>query len=205
MNFWAILAFGVGLSMDAFAVSICKGLSMKKIVVWQLLFIALSFGVFQCLMPVLGYFLCVQFESYIVSFDHWIAFILLSFIGGKMIFEAVKEKVQENKSLTNVNSNLEEDKKEKEEKFSVKEIIFLAVATSIDALAVGITFAFFNVNIFGAGAIIGLTTFVLCCGGVLIGNFFGNKFKMWAEICGGAILVLLGIKILLEHLGVLAF
>lgn len=205
MSFWAILAFGVGLSMDAFAVSICKGLSMKKIIVWQLFIIALFFGLFQCLMPILGYFLCVQFESYIVSFDHWIAFALLSFIGGKMIFEAVKEKRKEKKDLINVEDNLKTDKKENEEKFSVKEIIFLAVATSIDALAVGITFAFFDVNIFGAGLIIGVTTFILCCCGVLIGNFFGKKFKTWAEICGGVILVLLGIKILLEHLGVLAF
>ena len=129
--------------------------------------------------------------------------------GGKMIFEALKEKIKEKKNLTNIENNgqvkNELYKIENQEKFSVKEIIFLAIATSIDALAVGITFAFFDINIFGAGAIIGVTTFVLCCGGVLIGNFFGNKFKTWAEICGGVILVLLGIKILLEHLGVLVF
>ena len=214
MSFFTILAFAVGLSMDAFAVSVCKGLGMKKINTLHMLLISFFFGFFQFLMPVVGYFLCIQFESYVVSFDHWIAFILLSFIGGKMVFEALKERKekitekQSDKIENSVEESVSQDNSIEEkvkEKFSVKEIIFLAIATSIDALAVGITFAFTNVNIFMATSIIGITTFVLCCVGVLIGNFFGTKFKTYAEVTGGIILVLMGIKILLEHLGVLVF
>lgn len=215
MNFLSILAFGIGLSMDAFAVSVCKGLSMKKIVVWQMIVISVCFGLFQFLMPILGYYLCVQFESYIVTIDHWIAFALLAFIGGKMVLEALKDK-KENKDSSEKSENVEFEvktektaeanlKQENNKKFNLKEIIFLSIATSIDALAVGITFAFFDINIFSASAIIGITTFILCCGGVLIGNFFGSKFKTWAEIMGGVILILMGIKILLEHLGVITF
>ena len=223
MNFWSIFAFALGLSMDAFAVSVCKGLSMKKINILQMVVISFAFGLFQFLMPIIGYFLCVQFEGYIVSFDHWIAFSLLAFIGGKMVFEALKERKESLKQLTQENEDgknlerketevkskikcsCEDESRDNQNKFSIKEIIFLAIATSIDALAVGITFAFFNINIFTASSIIGLTTFVLCCIGVLIGNFFGSKFKTFAEVAGGIILILMGIKILLEHLEILVF
>ena len=208
MDFWGVFVIGIGLSMDAFAVSVCKGLSMKKINILYLILIAFSFAFFQFIMPVIGYYLCVQFEGYIVSFDHWIAFILLGFIGGKMIFEACKKDEEETqiKPIEDVNEKQlkkEEKKLQEKQKLDIKELLVLSIATSIDALAVGITFAFFDFNIFGAGAIIGITTFVLCSIGVLIGNFFGAKFKKPAEITGGVILILMGVKILLEHLGVL--
>lgn len=210
MNFFSVFAIGIGLSMDAFAVSVCKGLGMKKINVLHLILIAFFFALFQFAMPVIGYYLCVQFESYIVSFDHWIAFVLLGFIGAKMIFEACKkdDEVLTVKKAEEVNEKqIKKDCKKLNtpEKLNIKELLVLSVATSIDALAVGITFAFFDFNIFGAGAIIGVTTFVLCSIGVLIGNFFGAKFKKPAEITGGVILILMGVKILLEHLGVLVF
>ena len=207
MDFWGVFVIGIGLSMDAFAVSICKGLSMKKINVLHLILIAFSFAFFQFIMPVIGYYLCVQFEGYIISFDHWIAFILLGFIGGKMIFEACKKDEEvEIKAVENVDEKQlkkEGKKLQEKQKLDIKELLVLSVATSIDALAVGITFAFFDFNVFGAGAIIGVTTFVLCSIGILIGNFFGAKFKKPAEITGGVILILMGVKILLEHLGVL--
>lgn len=202
MNFRGVFVIGIGLSMDAFAVSVCKGLGMGKIKIWQMIIIAFAFAFFQFAMPVVGFFLCVQFESYIVSFDHWIAFGLLAFLGTKMIVEALKEGKEESKDNKEKNPL---EKVEENQKLNFKELLVLAVATSIDALAVGITFAFFDFNIWGAGAIIGVTTFVLCCGGVLIGNFFGSKFKKPAEITGGVILILMGLKILLEHLGVLMF
>lgn len=206
MDFLSVFVIGIGLSMDAFAVSVCKGLSMKKIKVLHLILIAFSFALFQFAMPIIGYYLCVQFESYIVSFDHWIAFVLLGFIGGKMIYEACKKEEEkiEIKTIEKVDEKqLQKEGKKLEEKqnLDIKELLILSVATSIDALAVGITFAFFDFNIFGAGAIIGVTTFILCSFGVFIGNFFGSKFKKPAEIIGGVILILMGLKILLEHLG----
>ena len=208
MDFWGVFVIGIGLSMDAFAVSVCKGLGMKKINVVHLILISLSFAFFQFAMPVVGYYLCVQFEGYIISFDHWIAFVLLGFIGGKMIFEACKKEDDESeiKQVKDVDEKKLKkagEKLENKQKLDIKELLVLSVATSIDALAVGITFAFFDFNIFGAGAIIGVTTFVLCCIGVFIGNIFGSKFKKPAEITGGVILILMGLKILLEHLGVL--
>ncbi|MBQ3214173.1 MAG: manganese efflux pump [Clostridia bacterium] len=221
MNFWSIFAIGIGLSMDAFAVSVCKGLGMQKLNVWQMATISLFFAVFQFLMPILGYYVCVNFESYVVSFDHWIAFILLGFLGAKMIFEAFKDDKEDKlkktekalkEDIENQNKINKEDKEKTTvdtntngEKLNIKELFVLAIATSIDALAVGITFAFLDVNIWGSGAIIGVTTFALCCIGVVIGNFFGSKFKKPAEITGGVILILMGLKILLEHLGVIAF
>ena len=219
MNFWGIFVIGIGLSMDAFAVSVCKGLGMKKLSIWQMVIISLFFAVFQMGMPIIGYYLCVNFESYVVSFDHWIAFALLGFLGVKMIIEAFKED-DKDKDLKKGEKVLKEDIKNQEElekqqtnndcknikeRLDIKELFILAIATSIDALAVGITFAFLSVNIFGAGAIIGVTTFVLCCIGVVLGNFFGSRFKKPAEISGGVILILMGLKILLEHLGVIAF
>lgn len=188
-----LLLMGVGLAMDAFAVSVCKGLAMRKVNKKQALMIGLFFGGFQALMPFIGWALGIQFESYITSIDHWIAFILLGFIGGKMIVEAVKPE-DENVEI-----------KEMDPPLNIKEMFILAIATSIDALAVGITFAFLDYPIVEAITIIGITTFVISILGVYIGNFFGSKYKQKAELAGGIILVLLGLKILLEHLGILAF
>lgn len=181
-----IVILGIGLAMDAFAVSICKGLSMKKMEWKKAIIIALYFGVFQALMPIIGYLLGVGFEEKITSIDHWIAFGLLSMIGINMIREAFGDK-------------------ESEENDSVdfKSMIVLAVATSIDALAVGVTFAFLRVNVIFAVAIIGTVTFIISMCGVKIGNVFGDKYESKAEIAGGVILILLGLKILLEHLVIL--
>ena len=192
--FIEILLIGVGLSMDAFAVSICKGLGMTKVNRKQALTISLYFGGFQALMPFIGYMLGIRFEKYIASIDHWIAFILLGFIGGKMVYEAVKEK--DDDAVV-----------EKDLALNQGEMLLLAIATSIDALAVGIMFAFTydSLNIYWAIAIIGLTTFVLSIIGVIVGNFFGNKYKKKSEIAGGIILILIGVKILLEHLGIISF
>ena len=184
MGILELFFIAVGLSMDAFAVSICKGLKMKRVHRGRCLVIALFFGGFQALMPLAGWLLGKQFEQYITAIDHWIAFVLLAFLGGKMVVEA--ESCQE-------------------ERLDLRELFLLAVATSIDALAVGITFAFLQVSIFPAVAIIGCTTFVLSIGAVYIGNIFGAKYKNKAELFGGMILVLLGLKILLEHLGILPF
>lgn len=185
MNFLTLFTIAVGLSMDAFAVSICKGLAMKKITLRKALIVGLWFGGFQALMPLIGYLLGVQFQSKITAVDHWIAFLLLCFIGINMIREACsKEEEQTNDSL------------------AVKDMLILAIATSIDALAVGVTFAFLQVNILPAITFIGITTLVLSLIGVKIGNVFGTRYKSKAELAGGIILVLIGVKILLEHLGV---
>lgn len=191
MGFFELFLIAVGLSMDAFAVSICKGLKMRRFNVRHAGAIAIAFGGFQALMPVIGWFLGKQFEAYITEIDHWIAFALLAIIGGKMAFESFKKE--------------EEDTSEEKEKLDVKELLVLAVATSIDALAVGITFAFLKVNIVPAVSLIGITTFVLSAIGVFIGHKFGAKFKSKAELAGGVILILIGLKILLEHLGVISF
>lgn len=191
--FVQLFLIGVGLSMDAFAVAVCKGLGMKKVNKKQCFIIALFFGGFQALMPLIGWFLGRQFESYITSIDHWIAFVLLGFIGGKMVVEACKKEEEENVC------------KKEEEPLNIKELFLLAIATSIDALAVGITFAFLQMPIIEAITIIGVTTFVLSIGGVYVGNIFGNKYEKKAEFAGGIILILIGLKILLEHLGIIAF
>lgn len=191
--FFTLLLMGVGLSMDAFAVSICKGLSMRKVNKKQCLVIGLFFGGFQALMPFIGWVLGSQFEQYITSIDHWIAFILLGFIGGKMVVEAIREK-DEAVEVGKMDPPLD-----------LKEMFILAIATSIDALAVGITFAFLQVPIVEAVSVIGITTFVISVIGVYVGNFFGNRYKKKAELAGGMILILIGLKILLEHLGILAF
>jgi len=180
-------------SFDAFAVSICKGLSMRKVNKKQSLVIGLFFGGFQALMPFIGWLLGSRFEQYITSIDHWIAFILLGFIGGKMVVEAIREK-DEAVEVRKMDPPLD-----------LKEMFILAIATSIDALAVGITFAFLQVPIVEAVSIIGITTFVISVIGVYVGNFFGNRYKKKAELAGGIILILIGVKILLEHLGILAF
>jgi putative Mn2+ efflux pump MntP len=181
---------GVGLAMDAFAVSICKGLAMRKVNKKQALVIGLFFGGFQALMPFIGWLLGSQFEKYITSVDHWIAFVLLAFIGGKMMAEAIKP--DEDEVIEKLDPPLD-----------LKEMLVLAVATSIDALAVGVTFAFLSYPILEAITIIGVVTFIISIAGVYVGNFFGSKYKNKAEFAGGLILVLLGAKILLEGLGIL--
>ncbi len=188
MSIWEVFLTAVALSMDAFAVAICKGLKMQKINPKQTALIALFFGGFQGLMPLIGYFLGVSFQTYIESVDHWITFVLLGIIGGKMIWESFKK-----------------DEDEDDNGFSIKELFVLAIATSIDALAVGVTFAFLKVNIAISVTFIGVITFALSALGVFIGHKFGEKYKSKAEFTGGLILVLIGLKILLEHLGVLNF
>lgn len=188
MGFIELFLTAVGLSMDAFAVAICKGLKMQRLNLKQTALIAVFFGGFQALMPAIGWLLGSNFKKYIVSFDHWIAFLLLGFIGGKMIYESFKE-----------------DDEEVNNSFAIKELFVLAIATSIDALAVGITFAFFEVHILSAITIIGMTTFLLAAAGVFIGHKFGAVYKTKAELAGGIILVLIGIKILLEHMGIINF
>ncbi len=182
MGYFELVLIAVGLSMDAFAVAICKGLSLKKLKPQHAMLVGAYFGGFQFLMPVIGWALGSRFENIIESVDHWIAFALLALIGIGMIREAKQ------------NENLDDD-------LSVKTMVMLAVATSIDALAVGVTFAFLRVKIlFSAGAI-GIITFFLSALGVYIGHVFGSKYKEKAEITGGVILIGIGIKILLEHLG----
>ena len=183
---------GVGLSMDAFAVSICKGLSMRKVDKKYMLVLAAFFGGFQALMPTLGWLLGSQFQSYITAIDHWIAFILLALIGGKMILDVIKER-GENEEVCPDDSV----------RIDLKEFFLLAVATSIDALAVGITFAFLQVKLISSVTVIGCITFCFTIAGVLIGNVFGTKFKDKATVLGGVILIAIGVKILLEHLGIL--
>ena len=182
MSLLEIFLIGISLSMDAFAISVCKGLSMGKVKYNKAIIIALYFGGFQALMPFIGYFLGSSFEHFITQIDHWITFILLTIIGGKMTAESF-----ENNST--------------DDKTDVKSMIILAIATSIDALAIGITFAFMNVNILSSIFIIGIITFILCLLGVIIGSKFGNKFGQSAELIGGILLILIGGKILLEHLG----
>ncbi len=189
MSIFDLLLVAVGLSMDAFAVAVCKGMSMSRISFRNMLVVGLWFGGFQALMPLLGYLLGSQFASYITSVDHWIAFILLSIIGGKMIYEALRK-------------DDAEDGRDSAASLSFSIMFVLAVATSIDALVTGITFAFLQTNIWIAVVLIGSTTFILSALGTKAGNIFGIRLKSNAEIAGGVILCLLGLKILLEHLGV---
>lgn len=192
MSFVELFLIAVGLAMDAFAVSICKGLQMKKINYRHGAVIALFFGVFQGVMPLLGWFLGSSFGSYITRADHWVAFVLLAFIGGKMIYEAL-------------HGDDDEEVSEGGDTLDIKELFILSVATSIDALAVGITFALLpDTNIWVSITAIAVVTFVLSLVGVVIGNRFGTKYKNKAELFGGVILVLIGLKILLEHLGILS-
>lgn len=184
VGFFELLSLAVGLSMDAFAVSICKGLSVNRVRPKHMLICGLYFGGFQMLMPLIGYLLGVNFRSMIASVDHWIAFVLLSLIGANMLRESFSKDKDENVDAS----------------FGVKTMLLMAVATSIDALAVGVTFAFLEVNIVPAVSFIGITTFVFSAAGVLIGNIFGTKWKNKAEFAGGAILILIGLKILIEHL-----
>ena len=186
MNLLSLFILAVGLSMDAFAVSICKGLAMDRVTLKKAGIVGLWFGGFQALMPTIGYLLGSQFEQFITAIDHWIAFILLGIIGASMIKEA-----------------LSRDEEHATASLDVKTMFLLAVATSIDALAVGVTFAFLQVDILAAVLFIGMTTLILSMIGVKVGNVFGLRYKAKAEIAGGVILILMGIKILLEHLGIL--
>ena len=186
MGLIQLVVLAVGLSMDAFAVSICKGLSIRKLRLRQALVVGAWFGAFQALMPAAGWLLGSAFTDLIESVDHWIAFVLLSLIGGNMIREAL--------------SHEEEDA---DPSLAPVTMLLLAVATSIDALAVGVTFAFLRVDILPAVTLIGACTFLISAAGVKIGNVFGSRYKSGAELAGGAVLVLIGVKILLEHLGVL--
>ena len=189
MGIIELLLLSVGLGMDAFAVSVCKGISMKKMDWKKACIVGLYFGGFQALMPVIGYFLGTSFQSIITNIDHWVAFVLLGIIGGKMIQEAFQK---------------DNDEEEYSSDVSVKTMLILSVATSIDALAVGITFAFLNVNLLLAITFIGLITFLLSVVGTKIGNRFGDKYKGKAEFIGGIILILIGFKILFEHLGIIS-
>ena len=184
-----IFLFAIALSMDTFAVGICYGLSMPKVIIKKAIIVGLYFGVFQAIMPVIGYYATSLFSYYVIAYDHWIAFVLLSFIGGKMIYGSFKN-----------------DGAVKEEA-SIKPRVMLplAIATSIDALAVGVSFSFLQVNILLATLIIGITTFIISIAGVKIGNVFGAKYKSKAEFTGGTVLILMGIKILLEHLELIHF
>ena len=186
MDLLTLLTLAVGLAMDAFAVSICKGLAMREKVLKKGIIVGLWFGGFQALMPTIGFFLGTQFKDQITSIDHWIAFVLLGLIGINMVKEA-----------------LSNDEEQADDSIAVKEMFMLAVATSIDALAVGITFAFLNVHIVSAASMIGVCTFLISFAGVKIGNIFGTKYKSKAELAGGVILILLGFKILFEHLHIL--
>ena len=190
MGIVELALIGVRLSMDAFAVSICKGLGMKRLRMDQALLIALFFGGFQARMPLLGWFLGSGFQSFIEPVDHWIAFALLAFIGAKMLWDAFHDDEEEDAAAENARLDL-------------KELVMLAIATSIDALAVGISFAFLQVDIVPAVALIGIITFALSFVGVAVGHAFGSRFEKPATIIGGIVLIAIGLKILLEHLGVL--
>ena len=183
MSFISLFLLALGLSMDAFAVAICKGLATRSLDWKKMGLVGLWFGGFQALMPVVGYLLGSTFEQYITAFDHWIAFVLLGLIGINMIREA-----------------LSKEEEAVDASFAFRPMLIMAVATSIDALAVGITFAFLQVNIVPAVLFIGVTTFVCCVIGVKVGSLFGSRYKQRAELFGGVVLILMGLKILLEHL-----
>ena len=184
MSIIEIALIGVGLAMDAFAVSICKGLAMRRMNYKKAIIIAAFFGVFQALMPALGYVLGTTFANKIAAIDHWIAFILLALIGANMIKEALSS----------------DDDECQDDSLRLGDLIMLSIATSIDALAVGITFAFFNVSLLLSVSMIGIITFIICVIGVKVGNVFGEKYKSKAELAGGLIFIVMGAKILIDHL-----
>lgn len=194
MSLITILFTAVALSMDALAVSITKGMTIKKLTKSMSLKIAIAFGFFQGFMPLLGWIMGIGFEKYIKSVDHWIALILLSILGLKMITEFVKSKKEEE-----LDAELEISATQADEEISNKELLMLSIATSIDALAVGISFAFLNVNIVPASIIIAVVTFVICLVGVVVGNKVGDIFNGYAELVGGIILILIGLNIFNEH------
>ncbi len=189
MGLFEIVLVGLGLSMDAFAAAICRGLAIRKLTIKEILQIGIAFGTFQAMMPAAGFFLGRQFEESGKAVDHWAAFLLMTFIGSKMIWDAVGEMVHENVADTCFRP------------LRLREILSLALATSIDALAAGITFAFLQVHILPAISLIGMITFILSCTGVILGHRFGGRQKTKAGIAGGLILILMGLKILVEHMG----
>ncbi len=189
MNMTELLLISLGLAMDAFSVSVCKGLSMKKIDYKGTVITALFFGVFQAVMPLIGYFLGNRFEGFISTYSHWIAFILLGFIGGKMIYE--------------VFGDSEGSEESQAYRLDIKELFILAIATSIDALAVGVIFVAQKTNLFLSVGVIGTVTFITCLFGVAVGNRFGSRYEKKAEFAGGVVLILIGVKLLLDGLGIL--
>jgi len=210
MNFIELFILAVGLSMDAFAVAVCAGLTMQKATVKKSLTVGLYFGVFQAVMPLIGYMVAALFARQIISYDHWIAFGLLCFLGGKMIAESFKKEGCDDRACP---AEMCGDRAcpggkrpdNKEASLKPAQMFPLAVATSIDALAVGVSFAFLQVSIVPPVLFIGLTTFVISMLGVKVGNVFGTRSKSKAELAGGVILVLIGLKILLEHLNIINF
>ena len=194
MGLAELFILAVGLAMDAFAVSICKGVCLKKASLAQSAAVGAYFGIFQAGMPIIGYFLGTGFADRIERYDHWVAFALLLVLGGKMFIESFKKEDAESTAAGNDRDELKFIK-----------MLVLAIATSIDALAVGITLAFLKVNIWAAAAFIGAVTFIISAGGVKIGHAFGEKYTNKAELAGGIILMAIGVKILLEHLGVISF
>ncbi len=193
MSTWELIFLAIGLSMDAFAVALCKGLAMRELKYKNVFLTGGFYGVFQALMPLLGFLLGTQFKTYIVPIDHWIAFVLLSFIGGKMIYES--RETCDSKGECGPRTDA----------FSLRQLLLSAIATSIDALAVGITFSFLEVDVLPASLLIGLITFTLSCIGVRLGHIARGNLQSKAEIVGGVVLILIGTKILLEHLGVVSF
>ena len=201
MTFVELLLIAIGLSMDAFSVSVCKGLTTKRFSWRMALICGLWFGLFQALMPIIGYFLGAQFQELIEAYDHWIAFGLLALIGANMIGEAVR-RVEEDNATMGAKSG---ERRETSSAIDFKTMFLLAVATSIDALAVGVSFACIQVKLWSSVIIIGITTFLFSVLGVKIGNVFGSKYEKSASIVGGIILIIIGLKILLEHLGIISF
>lgn len=188
MVFVELFLVALSLSMDAFAVALCQGLGMRKLHMPQAMIIALFFGIFQGGMPLLGWLLGRQFAGYITAYDHWIAFGLLLFIGGEMIFGAF---IQDNRTV------------DRRTKLNIRDLFLMAIATSIDALAIGVTFAFLQTRILPAVLLIGIITFLLSLLGVIMGNRFGARFRKKAELGGGIVLILIGTKILFDHLGLI--
>ena len=189
MGLLELLAIAVGLSMDAFTVAICKGLGMSRMNVRQALVIAFAFGGFQALMPLIGWFVGAQFAQSVAAVDHWIAFVLLAFIGGKMLWDAFHDS--------------DDDEAAVDAPLDLRELLMMAVATSIDALAVGVTLAFLQVDVVFSALFIGVTTFVISFAGVFVGHAFGSRWEKPSTIAGGVILIAIGTKILVEHLGLL--
>jgi putative Mn2+ efflux pump MntP len=210
MNLIELFILAVGLSMDAFAVAICAGLAMAKADMRKMLTVGLYFGIFQAVMPLIGYFAATLLADKIIAYDHWIAFLLLCFLGGKMIIGSFKKEGCADRECTDdicADRTCPGGKRpdSKEAALTPAKMLPLAIATSIDALAVGVSFAFLRVSIVPAVSFIGVTTLLLSMAGVKLGNVFGSRFKSKAELAGGIILVLIGVKILLEHLGIINF
>jgi len=210
MNFIELFILAIGLSMDAFAVAVCAGLTMPKATLKKSLIVGTYFGLFQAVMPLIGYFAATLFAEKIISYDHWIALVLLSFIGGKMIIGSFKKEGCPDRACPAETCSDRtcpggERPNNKETSLKPAKMLPLAIATSIDALAVGVSLAFLKVSIVPAVSFIGVTTLVLSMAGVKIGNIFGAKFKSKAELAGGVILILIGLKILLEHLNIISF